>query len=217
MALVNPTSGAGPCDVMDILANDYFQIIKSVNRKFNALRRLAELIEQLGDLSGFIPDLSKLIPIKNIDLSTYANLKAACPQLDLPDLGIPDVTALQAEVNAAYGRLRDKLLKHPWMRLDALQEEMTNYQSQFNAFANKGTSFMQCLQAGCAAYQAGSQFFSGLGKLDIEKELTTLFKNTVNGQVKVLNTQMEVKKSQVNDARDQLTVLSQMPGDNTSP
>ncbi len=209
MALENPADAVSACGAIDILSNDYFQIIRSVNRKFNALRRLAELIEQLGDLSGFIPDISRLIPLFKIDLSIYANLKAACPFLDLPALGLPDVNALQREVNAAYARLMARLLKHPWARLSLLEDEMASFQAQFNAYASRGTSFLQCLQAGCSAYQAGSQFFSSLSPSSIQKELDQVFKNSVNGEVKVLTSQMAIKSDQVKSAQDQLTILRQ--------
>jgi len=72
------------CGVIDALSDFQQKVIEAINGKFAALRRLSELLEQLSDLTGFIPDITKLIPLSAIDLTLYETLRAECPFLHLP-------------------------------------------------------------------------------------------------------------------------------------
>jgi len=181
------------CGVIDALADFQQRIIDAINNKFAALRRLAELLEKLADLTGFIPDISKLIPISSIDLSIYETLRAQCPFLKLPPAsGDPEqvLGMLRAEVNTAYGRLLGQLNLHPLSRLSKLQAKIDDYQQRFNVAALGGTDFMACLQAACQAAVAVEGTVSNLSNTSASKvaeSAKTFIKNTVTDQGKVLS------------------------------
>ena len=59
-----------PCQVIDALAQFQYEVVRRLNRKFNALRRIAELLEAVGDLSVIVPNIGDLIPISSITLET---------------------------------------------------------------------------------------------------------------------------------------------------
>jgi hypothetical protein len=70
-----------PCQVLDALAQFQYDVVRRLNRKFNALRRIAELLEQVGDIGVLIPNIAELIPITSITLDTYQRLVENCPFL----------------------------------------------------------------------------------------------------------------------------------------
>lgn len=203
------------CGVVDALSDFQQKVIESVNGKFAALRRLSELLEQLSDLTGFIPDISKLIPISAIDLSIYENLRAECKFLNLPPAqGDPEqvLGQLRAQVNTAYGRLLGQLNLHPLGRMSKLQQKIDDYQQRFNLGALAGTDFMQCLQAACQAVVAVEGSVSNLSNTSSSKVVQAAkdyLKNTVTDQGKVLSSKAQEKvdnwqsvKSGVQDLMD---------------
>ncbi|MGV0949068.1 MAG: hypothetical protein ACOYB3_00040 [Azonexus sp.] len=201
------------CGVIDALADFQQRIIDAINNKFAALRRLAELLEALADLTGFIPDISKLIPISSIDLSVYETLRAQCPFLKLPPAeGDPEqlLGMLRAEVNAAYGALLGKLNLHPLSRLSKLQEKLDDYQQRFNVAALGGTDFMACLQAACQAAVAVEGTVSNLSNTSASKvaeSAKTYLKNTVTDQGKVLSSAAQGKVNDWDSTRSGLKKL----------
>lgn len=187
------------CGVIDILSDFQQKVIDAINGKFASLRRLAELLEKLGDLTGFIPDISKLIPVSAIDLSVYETLRAECSFLNLPPAsGDPEqvLGELRAQVNTAYGRLLGELNAHPLSRLDKLQGKLDSYQQRFNMAALGGTDFMQCLQAACQAAVAVKGAVSNLSNTSaakVAKAAETYLKNMVTDQGKVLSAASQAK------------------------
>lgn len=205
------------CGVIDILSDFQQKVIDAINGKFAALRRLAELLEKLGDLTGFIPDISKLIPISSIDVSVYETLRAECPFLSLPPAsGDPEqvLGGLRAQVNTAYGRLLGELNAHPLSRLDKLQGKLNDYQQRFNVAALGGTDFMQCLQAACQAAVAVQGTVSNLSNTSAEKvakSAQTYLNNMVNEQGKILSAASQAKVDDFNDVKDGLKDLMDVP------
>jgi len=208
MAIASPV-----CGVIDALANFQQQIIDAVNGRFAALRRLAELLEQLSDLTAFLPDISKLIPISAIDLTLYENLRNSCKFLNLPpSSGDPQqaLGKLRAEVNTAYGKLLGQLNLHPLNRLSKLQEKMESYQQKFNQGALQGTDFMRCLQAACQAAVAVEGAVSSLSNVTashVVDSAKTYLKNTVADEGKVLSAATQQKVDNLKSIQTNLKSL----------
>ena len=174
---------ANPCAITNVLANDYANAVTAVNRKFNALQRLAELLEQLGDISGLLASFnpSALIPLYLIDLDAYTNLVTACPFLNLPPTPSNASTAiLQDQVASAYARLIQSLNLSPFIRLDKLQAQMDKVQSKFNDVLNTGSQYMQCLQQACSSVSGVASFVNNF-QSELDQYRRTYL--AANGQV----------------------------------
>lgn len=205
------------CGVIDALANFQQSIIDAINGKFAALRRLAELLERLGDLSAFIPDISQLVPISSIDISIYENLRSSCPFLNLPPAsGDPGQVLgnLRSQVDAAYGRLLSNLDVNPLSRMSKLQQRFDDYQAKFNLGALKGTDFMSCLQAACQAAVQVEGVVSNLSNTSPTKVLNsakTYLNNMVNQQGQILNDGAKQKVSEWQSTRSAVQELRDVP------
>jgi hypothetical protein len=185
---------ANPCGVLQALANYQFEIIRSLNKKLNQLRRLAELLEQLGDLSLFLPNIGQLIPIINIDLSIYTDLQANCPFLNLPPATTEDLDKLRNKVSEAYALLARKLLNHPWLRMNKVQGMLNDFQNKLNF--PYGDDYMRCLNATCAAIAQAGSLLSRVSQAQIGKELTDFGKNFVDNAGQVLTKSMQTKRDE---------------------
>lgn len=204
-----------PCAVTGALADAQYDLIKRVNRKFESLRRLAILLEQLGDLTTLIPDINKLIqnmiPVNLIDFSVYNSLAQACPFLGLPAYGDAPLQQLQDQVSGAYARMAGKISNSPYMRMGALQTELENfvtnldgYRDMFNDYASQGAQYMECLTSMC---QAGAQVYSLAGKVPSD-ELTVVMNKFQNNIVteggNVMTAGGKQKYAEAKSARDAL-------------
>lgn len=205
------------CGVIDVLADFQQQVISAINGKFASLRRLSELLQQLADLTGFIPDISKLIPISAIDLTAYENLRNECKFLNLPpSSGDPEQTlgALRAQVNTAYGRLLGQLNLNPLGRMDKLQDKLNAYQARFNLGTLGGVDFMQCLQAACQAVVAVEGSVSSLSNTSsaqVKKAAQDYLDNIVNGNGKVLSAEAQAKVSNWGSTKSGVADLMDVP------
>lgn len=221
MAVISPIQST--CGVIDALANFQIKVLQSINAKFLALRRIADLLEQLADISGFIPNIGVLIPISSIDLRLYEQLRDSCPFLNLPPpQGDPDVLLanLRAQVDAAYGRLTEELTRNPLNRLAKLQAKMDAFQQQFNIAALGGIDFMRCLQAACQAALGVTTAVSNLSNLN-SNDVTNIAKQYANNFVKeggrVLTNQQSSKAAALADTQLQLKTLRDTPDLPTLP
>lgn len=217
-------AGFNPCAATGALADAQYDLIKRVNRKFEALRRLAILLEQLGDLTTLIPDINKLIqnliPVNMIDFSVYNNLAQACPFLGLPAYGEAPLEELQRKVSEAYARMAGKIANSPYMRLGGLQNELerfvTNldgYQDMFENYATQGAQYLECLTAMC---QAGAQTYSLVGKVpsdELTVQLNKYRNNVITEGGSVLTAGGKQKYAEAKSAHDQLKGIG---GDITS-
>lgn len=205
------------CGVIDVLADFQQQVISAINGKFASLRRLSELLQQLADLTGFIPDISKLIPISAIDLTAYENLRNSCKFLNLPpSSGDPEQTlgALRAQVNTAYGRLLGQLNLNPLGRMDKLQGKLNDYQARFNLGTLGGVDFMQCLQAACQAVVAVEGSVSNLSNTSsaqVKKAAQDYLDNIVNGNGKVLSAEAQAKVGNWSSTKSGVVDLMDVP------
>jgi hypothetical protein len=219
--MANPVQSV--CGVIDALADFQIRVLQAINAKFLALRRLADLLEQAADLTGFIPNIGALIPISSIDLRLYEELRVACPFLHLPPAtGDPELilSNLRAEVDAAYGRLIATLNLNPLNRLSKLQAKLDAFQQQFNIAALGGIDFMRCLQAACQSTLAVSTSVSRLSNLtsnDVTDIAHKYAKNVVAEGGRVLTNQQQNKAAALADAKLQIKTLRDVPSLPTLP
>jgi hypothetical protein len=185
---------ANPCNTLEALAQFQFQILKSLNKKFAALRRLAELLEQAGDLSSLLPNLGQLVPVPNLTISLYEELASNCPFLNLPSATESSLTALQSKLNAAYGLFAGQLLNHPWMRMNKVQDELNKFQQKINF--PYGDDYLRCLETVCATIGVLGTTFEKTSKTNISKELTDFGENFVNNAGQVLTKSMQTKRDE---------------------
>lgn len=208
---------ANICAPLQALVNFEMDVISALNKKFAALRRLAELLEQLGDLSSLLPNLGQLLPVVNLDLEAYTQLQANCPFLGLPPATNEDINALQSKLNAAYAQLAAKLLNHPWMRMDKVQQMLNDYQQKLNY--PYGDSYVRCLNAACNAVGTVGGLLESVSQVNIAKELEAFGTNFVTNGGQVLTQSMLTKRdeamqvyNQVLDLRDDTIVDFRQPG-----
>lgn len=200
-----------PCQVVDTLAAFQLDVLKRINKKFTALRSLAGLLEQLGDLSDLVPNIGRLIPVVNIDLALYENLVANCPWLNLPPATTGDLNQLQAMVTGAYANMINRLLRHPWNRMGQLQDQLDDFlgqiQGDVNSAMTQAADFLRCLQTVCAAGRAAVGQLNAIKDADIAAEIDKFTENFVNDAGQVMTEGMRTKYQQLQDAKLQLEVL----------
>jgi hypothetical protein len=200
-----------PCQVVDTLAAFQLDVLKRINKKFTALRSLAGLLEQLGELSDLVPNIGRLIPVVNIDLALYENLVANCPWLNLPPATTGDLNQLQAMVTGAYANMINKLLRHPWNRMGQLQDQLDDFlgqiQGDVNSAMTQAADFLRCLQTVCAAGRAAVGQLNAIKDADIAAEIDKFTDNFVKDAGQVMTEGMKTKYQQLQDAKLQLEVL----------
>lgn len=190
---------AAICGLVDALADFQVKIMEAINGRFGALRRLANLLEAAGDLTGFVPDISKLIPLSRIDTGIYDELRVNCPFLNLPPV---DMSAeqylgeLRAQVNAAYGRLLGQINLHPFSRMGQLQAKLNEYQTRINAAALGGSDFLRCLQSICQAETAVKSLVNRPVK-SIVDTAEAYYKNMIVGQGQLLSGAAQAKANDI--------------------
>lgn len=194
-----------PCSALQALANYQYEILRALNKKFAQLKRLAELLEQAGDLSSLLPNLGDLVPVINVDLTLYTDLQANCPFLNLPPATNENLNELQAKLNAAYGLLARKLLSHPWMRMNRIQEMLNEYQNRINF--PYGDDYLRCLNATCAAVERAGSLLQNIAQTDIQKELTTFGRDFVDNAGQVLTKSMQTKRNEIVQVYNQVVDL----------
>ena len=202
---------ADPCQVVDALAAFQLDVLRRINRKFTALRRLAALLEQLGELSDLVPNIGRLIPVVQIDLALYENLVANCPWLNLPPATTGDLNQLQAMVTGAYANFVNKLLRHPWNRMGQLQDQLDDFLGQIQGDVNSAMTqvadFLRCLQTVCAAGKAAIGQLNAIADADIAAEINRFADNFVAEGGQVLTEGMKTKYQQIQDGKEALTAL----------
>lgn len=200
-----------PCQVVDTLVAFQLDVLRRINRKFAALRSLAYLLEQLGDLEALVPNIGALIPVIQIDLEAYERIVAQCPWLNLPPVTTGDVNQLQAMVTGAYANFVNKLLRHPWNRMGQLQDQLDGWlgqiQGDVNSAITQAGDFLRCLQAVCAAGKAVVGQLNAIKDADIAAEINKFADNFVAEAGQVMTEPMKIKYQQLQDAKNQLIAL----------
>jgi multidrug efflux pump subunit AcrA (membrane-fusion protein) len=204
-----PILSGQPCAVLDALAQFQFDVMKRLNRKFASLQRIAQLLEQVGDLTVLVPNIGDLIPISSITLDTYARLVQNCPFLGLPETPTAESLAqLRQRVIEAYSALVRKLLNHPFLRMNKLQEALAKFQSDINAGAAVVSDYIKCLQTICDTIGAIGTAFANISQADIGKEIANYTTNFVAKSGQVLTEGQKVKVEQVHTTITEIKALS---------
>jgi len=198
---------AGICSIADALAEAQYNILRKLNNKFAAMRRLMEVLEQLGDLSALIPNISALIPVIDIDISAYTQLAASCPFLNLPAADDTTIEGLRRKVIDAYNSLTADALNHQWLRMGKLQDELSRAQGKLNAAFAEGAQYIQCLQAACATVASAESFVKRVGETKIKAELSRFGTNFVEQGGQVLTAGAKAKYQQAVRTVDEMAAL----------
>jgi hypothetical protein len=138
------------CDFLAGLSVADLWAMEQLNRKFNGLRRLAYLLESSLDPTSLVPDITRLVPLNQIDLSTYQYMRLACPFLNLPDAQA-GLDALKAQLADAYQDLINMLLEHPWWQMNDLQRMLDRFQNELSFDMGRVSGYLKCAAAVCGA------------------------------------------------------------------
>jgi hypothetical protein len=195
------------CGVIDAITNFQLRAMELLNGRFQSLRRLSALLEKAGDLTGFIPDISKLIPLAQIDTTLYEQLRVECPYLNLPPASASAeqfLGQLRAQVNAAYGSILSQLNTHPFNVMGMLQEKLNEYQNKMNFSVLQGQDFLQCLQAVCEAAASVGNTVQNAGRSasQVITTSTTYYRDFVEGGGQVLSGTAKEKYDDLVEVKD---------------
>jgi hypothetical protein len=197
------------CNTINALTDLQVQLMDLLNKKFYALRRLAQLLEQAADLTGFLPDITKLIPLSAIDIPLYESLRNACPFLGLPPSDVStaneSIGQLQRIVAQAYGQILALLNKNPLYRINDLTAQLDAYQQKMNIAALQGIDFLSCLSAACAVAEVGVESFKNLSQFSVNDALAiakNYSKNFVEDQGKFYSGAVDSKLSDLDSTRE---------------
>lgn len=195
----------GPCAVLQGLNASQFTQLNSVLARMGALRRLAELLEQAGNLLP-LPDLSSFLPLSAVDLGFYNLLRTSCPSLNLPPASIPSLTTLQNQVNDAYSQIIQGLINHPWSRMGKFQALIDGAIAQANALLNaQDSDYVSCISALCQ----GPRVFANLPDATVAAAHQT-YNNTIRlggSFSQVLDAQKQAKLDQITTGVNLLNTL----------
>jgi hypothetical protein len=186
---------ATPCNVLNTVSQFQLDAMTQLNKKLMSLQNTAQLLERNGDsAASFVTQLNNstdsLARITDVDKDLYDKLVAACPFLTNPIIGPDDTSAsaassvesLQATVMKSYDSLINKLLNHPYRRMQNLQGEMDNTINQFAAKNILATNFTRCMQQACS-----SILFSDLAPDNLKEQADRYQRNFINGTARVLS------------------------------
>lgn len=140
-----------PCGALEQLQGLQVRAINALFARFAALQRLAQILADVGDVSGFLNALlnsvGRLVPLGLVDVTAYNQLRAACPFLGLPAITTDGLDQLITDLAIAYADLLRQIDLHPFARLDGLQSRLNSaLATALNAFNN---DWYLCAQAIC--------------------------------------------------------------------
>jgi len=152
----NSAKLAQMCVGIDCVNTYMASVMAKFLRKMAVIKRLAALLEISGDLIT-LPDVSKFIPVIDIDLNLYLRLRVDCPGLNLPAVGSVDDLAgldkLRGTVLNAYAGIDKMLNDHPWNRAGWLQNKANALYSELVApvveVADNISGMLACFKAIC--------------------------------------------------------------------
>lgn len=190
---------------MQALVDWELNAIRLLNKKFAALRRLAELLEQVGDVSTALPNLAALVPVADLDLELYTAIQVNCPFLGLPEYSNQNLAELKSKMNTAYGLLARRVANHPWARLDRVQSMLNDYQQRINY--PYGEDYLRCLNSICAAISAAGSLLETWSTVSVETELAKFTTNFIDNAGQVLTEPMQIKRDEALGVYSQLVDL----------
>jgi len=201
------------CNLSNLLADYQYKLLVLLNSKFDSLRRLADLLEGLGDLSSLLPPLSSLFPLSQIDLSLYENLRTSCPALGLPPVEDPineEIEKLRARVGEAYDRILRDLRSVPWVRMGKIQDEIEKFRNKVGGVLDISGEYLECLQAACDVADAASETWGsikGVKTADIRSNVSKYNENFTVLGVNILTNEQKAKVREVERIQEEIKRL----------
>jgi hypothetical protein len=101
-----------------------------------------------------------------------------------------------------------RLLNHPFLRMNKLQEALAKFQSDINAGAAVVSDYLKCLQTICDTIGAIGTAFANISQADIGKEIANYTTNFVAKSGQVLTEGQKVKVQQVQATITEIKALS---------
>jgi hypothetical protein len=190
------------CEIIDSAISGMVSKMNTLNNKVAGLRRLAQIIEQASDPRSLIPDINRLVPIDQIDVQSYENLRVSCPFLNLPSAA-DGLALLKNDLNQAYNALISKLNLHPFLQLQRLVDQLDRLVAQSGIDYGCVLQYLQCAQAACRAAGTISQ--------TLERDATIIDeygKNILNTTAAVLSERAQYKVSEIKAVISEVKNLS---------
>jgi len=165
-----------------------------MNEKFEAFRRMGELLELASDPSYLVPDIDRLVPIQSLDVAAYDILRTSCPYLNLPD-AYAGLASLQTQLDTAYANMIASLKLHPYYCFAKLQAKMDRYQLKWNVDLENLNGYLRCAGEICTFTSTGlsGELRTNQAILD---DYTSNFVNNTGG---IMTETMQEKHAQIND------------------
>jgi hypothetical protein len=213
---VTSVANFNPCNLLKVLTDFQDQLISQIYQKFGALKRLAEILEKAGDISGLISSLvgaiPNMIPVELLrGLEYYEKLRQSCPMLNLPLASFESVTGdVQTQVAKAYANLLQQIDLHQFNRLDKLQMRLDDFVNQ--ARNAGGVDWRVCASALCGAVQsatssAGQKAFAD--ELNRLKKLPTTAEDAATKPFQILGAGTQQKVNDLKESRARILALGQ--------
>jgi len=192
------------CRVLDSLQKHQLGLIDRMNRRVESMQRMADLIEQAADLKTLVPNPANLIPVSNIDLTLYNDLRNSCPFLNLPYADMDNllgIDQLRGELNKAYAHLCDQIDSHAALRLDRFKKCLARFQHHMNIDLGKIQGYIRCADGMChAAENTGAAMgAAGAAVNDYAKNLAAGPSALGNQAIQRKNREMAELKSSIKD------------------
>lgn len=192
-----------PCqEIISSIISGQIARMDEINRKVYGLRRLAELIEEAANPLTLMPNINDLVPLNQIDVQSYENLRMACPLLNLPS-AVEGLDKLKADLFRSYNDLIQRLNLHPFNQLTKLVDTLDRLISQYGIDYACVLGYLQCARISCAP----GEFSDTLNRNATVVE--DYQKNALNTTAAVLSDRAQVKVSELNSAIAQLRTLTQ--------
>lgn len=147
---------SSPCSTLRALEEQQLALMDRLNNKVTALQRLADLASSVP-----VPSIDGLIPVAQVDSTTYNLIRASCPFLNLPPLDVDNMiglTALRSQLTAAYQDLLNSLDGAPIARLARFKTMLDRFKSRMNVKLEDLANYTRCAAGVC---QAASRVANG--------------------------------------------------------
>jgi hypothetical protein len=178
-----------------------------LRRRLAALQNAADLLKNSASNYN-LPDLNRMVPAKDVGLDTYNKLKAACPDINLPNInGIADLNALYQTFKDAYRAIINALDTSPLGMLAQLEGQFISaIQDMLNSLGGN-ESLLHCL---CQSENIYAQFptwdQNKQNAIDTYKYSKGVVDGSENG---LLNSNLKSKVQDLNNTKQLLTGLSE--------
>lgn len=152
------------CQALDSLTQKETGLMDRMNKRVDAMQRLAELIQRAT--MPAIPNPAALIPVTDINMDVYNQMRASCPFLNLPAISpnnLMGLDTLRSKLNAAYSQLMTDLENNPLLRLNRFQQMLSRFQKQMNIDLGAVQGYLKCADGLCNATSSAGGAVSAAG------------------------------------------------------